>query len=87
MYGSQQFVQIDGFRKVIDGSHFHGIHRITYIGESSNNEKGQVRMYFADISKQVNAAGSGHADIGHDQDWNICRYDLQCGFRRCSGTG
>ncbi|MND56661.1 hypothetical protein D3C80_477720 [compost metagenome] len=60
------FVDVEGLGQVLEGAALVGGHRAVQVGMGGHDDHWQARVQLADPCQQVQAAGTGHADVGDD---------------------
>ena len=62
----ERLVDVEGLRQVLEGAAPVGGDGTLEVGVGRHHDHGQARPLVADLLQQIEAAASGHADVGHE---------------------
>ena len=71
--------KLDGFRDVVVGAGTHSLHGVLDSAECGKDDDGNGRGALSDLFQEIEAAHSGHSEVGQNQ-FKVPRFEYLEGF-------
>ncbi len=83
----QQFVVVEGFDQIVEGSGLHGRHRLIHLAKGGDHDHRQIGVGGFNVLQQPQAIHDGHSHVGDDQIQIALFDDFQGFFAIAGGVG